>query len=120
MFFREEFQNYISEAGLPTVVKFRQSAIERNFRCLLAYVYHRMRRLRDMRWQIGTILPQEVTSNLTLPEVQWLQSYNKCLATYMRSLGENGFNITKDLVPPKSLYIEVCKIKKKHKISFNF
>jgi len=40
--------------------------------------------------------------------VQWFTDYNKCLATYMRSIGEyGGLDLTQDLQPPKTLYIEV-------------
>jgi len=39
--------------------------------------------------------------------VQWFTEYNKCLATYMRSVGGyGGLDLTQDLRPPKTLYIE--------------
>ena len=42
-------------------------------------------------------------------QVQWFTRYNKCLANYMRSIGEQGgLDLTQDLKPPKTLYIEVC------------
>jgi len=40
-------------------------------------------------------------------QVQWFTEYNKCLATYMRSIGYGGLDLTQDLRPPKTLYIEV-------------
>jgi len=41
-------------------------------------------------------------------QVQWFTDYNKCLATYMRSIGGyGGLDLTQDLRPPKTLYIEV-------------
>lgn len=43
-------------------------------------------------------------------QVQWFSEYNKCLATYMRSIGGySGLDLTQDLKPPKTLYIEVSK-----------
>lgn len=40
--------------------------------------------------------------------MEWFNYYKKSLATYMRSLGGNeGLDITQDMKPPKSLYIEV-------------
>lgn len=66
-----------------------------------------MRRLRQARWELGSILPPEITTNLINPEIQWFQAYNKILATYMRSIGDDGLNITNDVQPPKSLYVEV-------------
>lgn len=69
-----------------------------------------MRRLRHARWELGSILPPELSSNLIPPEVQWFNAYSKSLATYMRSIGSEGMtgmNILNDMTPPKSLYIEV-------------
>lgn len=69
-----------------------------------------MRKIRDLRWELGSILPPEINSNLLNAEVQWFQAYNKSLATYMRSLGEEyGFNITANMLPPKTPYVEVNK-----------
>lgn len=92
---------------LPSV-QLRHIALTRNKRCVLAYIYNRMRKLRELRWELGSILPPEVNSNLLNAEVQWFQSYSKSLATYMRSLGEDqGFNLTSNMLPPKTPYVEV-------------
>lgn len=41
-------------------------------------------------------------------QVHWFSKYNKMLANYMRSIGgEGGLDLTQDLKPPKTLYIEV-------------
>ncbi len=41
-------------------------------------------------------------------QVQWFNKYNKSLAKYMRSVGDHGgLDLTQDIKPPKSLYIEV-------------
>lgn len=40
--------------------------------------------------------------------MEWFNQYKKSLATYMRSLGGGeGLDLTQDIKPPKSLYIEV-------------
>ncbi|XP_053535003.1 DNA replication complex GINS protein PSF1 [Ictalurus punctatus] len=45
-------------------------------------------------------------------ELEWFNQYKKSLATHMRSLGgEEGLDITQDMKPPKSLYIEVRCLK---------
>ncbi|KAK9309527.1 hypothetical protein QLX08_000781 [Tetragonisca angustula] len=94
-------------ALLPSV-QLRHIALKRNKRCILAYIYNRMRKLKELRWELGSILPPEINTNLINAEVQWFQSYNKSLAKYMRSLGEDhGFNLTTNMVPPKTLYVEV-------------
>ncbi|XP_066583325.1 DNA replication complex GINS protein PSF1-like [Prorops nasuta] len=93
---------------LISSVRFRHTALLRNKRCVLAYLYNRMKRLRQMRWEIGSILPPEISTNLLSSEIQWFNNYNKILATYMRSIGDNhGLNLTANMTPPKSLYIEV-------------
>lgn len=40
--------------------------------------------------------------------MQWFSQYKKSLASFMRSLGGGvGLDITQDMKPPKSLYIQV-------------
>lgn len=107
IYFSNAIRNDDNMALLPSV-QLRHIALNRNKRCVLAYIYNRMRMLRDLRWELGSILPPEVNSNLLNAEVQWFQSYNKSLATYMRSLGEDqGFNLTVNMLPPKAPYVEV-------------
>lgn len=61
-----------------------------------------------MRWQFGPTLPTDIKQTLCEPEIQWFNAYSKHLATYMRSIGDGlGVNLTSDLKPPKSLYVEV-------------
>ncbi|XP_061173153.1 DNA replication complex GINS protein PSF1-like [Saccostrea cucullata] len=96
------------ENGLYSGVQLRHSALERNKRCLLAYLYNRLEQIRRMRWEFGSVLPPEVKFNMCEQEIQWFSKYNKMLATYMRSIGgEGGLDLTQDLKPPKTLYIEV-------------
>ena len=50
-------------------------------------------------------------SYLNLEQLDWFNQYKKSLATYMRSIGgDGGLDITQDMKPPKSLYIEVRKM----------
>lgn len=90
------------------MLQFRHESLQRNKRCLLAYLYNRLQRIRQMRWQFGATLPDDVKATLCEPEVQWFNAYSKSLAGYMRSIGDGvGINLTDDLQPPKSLYVEV-------------
>ncbi|XP_069676358.1 DNA replication complex GINS protein PSF1-like [Periplaneta americana] len=93
-------------------VHVRHASLERNKRCLLAYLYNRLTRIRQMRWEFGSILPPEIKSNLCEPEIQWFNNYSKSLANYMKSIGENhGLDLTQDIKPPKAHYIEVrCQV----------
>lgn len=97
--------------SLWTTVQVRHSALERNKRCLLAYLYNRMTKIKVLRWDFGSVLPTDVRELLSDNEYQWFSKYSTNLATYMRYLGEDigytGINLTENLRPPKSLYIEV-------------
>ena len=90
------------QVGPSTTLK--HSAIERNKRCLLAYLNHRTDLITAMRWQFGAVLPEEVRLNMCEPELEFFSKYNKSLAVYMRSVGTD---LTTDFAPPKSLYVEV-------------
>ncbi|XP_034256853.1 DNA replication complex GINS protein PSF1-like [Thrips palmi] len=88
-------------------IAIRHAALERNKRCLLAYAYNRILRVRNMRWQFGPILPHDIKANFNEPEVQWFNNYNICVARYFKSIGAHGLDLTADVKPPKSLYVEV-------------
>lgn len=93
---------------LVPLLGFRHASLQRNKRCLLAYLYNRLQRIKTMRWQFGPTIPDDIKLTLCEPEIQWFNSYSKSLALYMRSIGDGiGINLTEDLKPPKSLYIEV-------------
>lgn len=95
----------VAEAAVVTPsVNLRHYAIERNKRCVLAYINNRVNKLRAMRWQFGAVLPDDIRMNMCEPEQQFFSSYSKLLAQYMKSVGTD---ITTDLCPPKSLFIEV-------------
>lgn len=94
--------------GISPAIHLRHSALERNKRCLLAYINHRTNCIRELRWQFGAVLPPSIKSNLCEAEVAFFQRYNRELAAYMRSIGDGiGVDLMTDLQPPKTLYIEV-------------
>lgn len=99
----------IDETGsISSAIVLRDAALKRNKRCLLAYIHHRAERIRDMRWQFGAVLPQDLRNNLCEPEFQFFSQYNRDLATYMRSVGDGvGVDLMTDQQPPKSLFIVV-------------
>ncbi|KAG6445479.1 DNA replication complex GINS protein PSF1 [Manduca sexta] len=97
--------------SLWTTVQVRHSALERNKRCLLAYLCSRMNKIKTLRWEFGSILPADIRELLSDEEYEWFSKYSTNLASYMRSLGQDigysGIDLTENLKPPKSLYIEV-------------
>ncbi len=93
------------EQGLLSGIQLRHTCLERDQRCLLAYIYNRLCRIRDMRWEVGVILPEEFRLNLCEEELQWSHKYNRLIGMYMRSVGD--LDLTLYNSPPKSLFIEV-------------
>lgn len=97
------------DRSLVPLLQYRHESLQRNKRCLLAYLHHRLQRIRHMRWQFGATLPDDIKATLCAPELQWFNAYSQSLAAYMRSIGDGAgiVNLTEDLKPPKSLYVEV-------------
>ena len=97
-----------SDQPSKSAIVLRHGALERDKRCLLAYLYHRANKIRSMRWDFGAVLPPDIRSNLCAPEQAFFNQYNKDLAAYMRSVGGGlGVDLMTDHHPPKGLYIEV-------------
>ena len=89
-------------------IQLRHSAIERNKRCLLAYINQRAEQITEMRWQFGAVVPQEIRANLCEPEQAFFATYGRDLAKYMQSIGDGiGLDLLNDLQPPRGLYISV-------------
>ncbi|XP_039280782.1 DNA replication complex GINS protein PSF1 [Nilaparvata lugens] len=86
----------------------QSATMVRNKRCLLAYVWNRMQRLRQLRWEFGSMLPADVKANLNESEMEWIANYGKTLNNYMRTLNQrHGLNLAQNMKPPKSLFMEV-------------
>ncbi|XP_036618131.1 DNA replication complex GINS protein PSF1-like [Trichosurus vulpecula] len=96
---------------IPTI-EFRHSSLLRNRRCIVIYLYDRLLRVRALRWEYGSVLPNALRFHMSAEEIEWCNCYKKSLATYMRCLGgDEGLDITQDMKPPKSLYIQVRCLK---------
>ncbi|KAI5638894.1 DNA replication complex GINS protein PSF1 [Phthorimaea operculella] len=101
----------VDNKNLWTTVQVRHTALERNKRCLLAYLYSRMEKIKTLRWEFGSVLPPDVRELLSDDEYEWFSKYSTNLASYMRSIGQDigysGIDLTENLKPPKTLFIEV-------------
>lgn len=94
------------------VMQARHTAKLWNKRCLIAYHYERLKRLKRLRWEYGNKLPKEIEKHLSKEELEWFAKYNNNLFEYMISLkndgqGNIGLDLTKYITPPKRLYIQV-------------
>ncbi|XP_075224028.1 DNA replication complex GINS protein PSF1-like [Lycorma delicatula] len=86
----------------------QSTGVIRNKRCLHAYVWNRMQRLRQLRWEFGSMLPPDVRANLNEHEIEWFSNYSRSLTNYMKTLNHrHGLNLVQNTKPPKSLYLEV-------------
>ncbi|KAG8000410.1 DNA replication complex GINS protein PSF1, partial [Nibea albiflora] len=91
------------EDGLRQVLQEMEALYDQN----QADVYDRLLRIRALRWEYGSVLPANVRFHMCAEEVQWFSQYKKSLSSLMRSLGAGeGLDITQDMKPPKSLYIQ--------------
>ncbi|XP_046291392.1 DNA replication complex GINS protein PSF1 isoform X3 [Marmota monax] len=97
-----------NEDGIRQVLEEMKALYEQN----QSDVYDRLLRIRALRWEYGSVLPSALRFHMSAEEIEWFNQYKKSLATYMRSLGgDEGLDITQDMKPPKSLYIEVRCLK---------
>lgn len=79
-------------------------AIERNKRCVLAYLHERMRRLVAHRWEYGAGSATALHDALSGTEATALNAYEKALGKYCATV---QLDLTADQKPPRDLYIEV-------------
>lgn len=101
------YQRNRDQSLLP-LVNYRHSVITRSKRCILAYLYQRLKRIKNIRWEIGPVIPASMKANMCAPEEVWFNKYSDILSNYMMSFSdETALNLTDYTKPPKSLYIEV-------------
>eukprot|EP00347_Sterkiella_histriomuscorum_P006390 403352945 len=82
--------------------------LQRNVRCLLAYLNTRADRLHRLAWESGKSMPEHIKEKLTPAEITYYQKYLENIDTYNKSLSlDNNIDLTVDLTPPKDLFIEV-------------
>ncbi len=79
-------------------------SIERNKRCALAYLYERLRRIVNYRWEGGASAASHLDGFLSGHEETFLNEYGKILGRYSDAV---ELDLTADCAPPRDLYIEV-------------
>ncbi|OQR93597.1 DNA replication complex GINS protein PSF1 [Thraustotheca clavata] len=80
----------------------------RNKRTILAYLNHRVNKIKELRWQTGSVVPEHLAPALCTREMQFFHGYDQLLAGYMSGF---GIDLAADLQPPKDLFIEVRVLK---------
>ena len=82
-------------------------AVLRNKRALLVYLNERMSRVRNLRWEIGTGLPEHVAENLSHSERSFFTQYATLVNKYQGRRGGVGLNLTLDPHPPRDFKVQV-------------
>ncbi|XP_028000779.2 DNA replication complex GINS protein PSF1 isoform X4 [Eptesicus fuscus] len=79
----EQNQSDVNEAKsggrsdlIPTI-KFRHCSLLRNRRCTVAYLYDRLLRIRALRWEYGSVLPNILRFHMSAEEVRCLKDYGE-------------------------------------------
>ncbi|KJE95599.1 Psf1, variant [Capsaspora owczarzaki ATCC 30864] len=90
--------------ALTSALTVHHSAMQRNKRCLLAYLQARVLQIEQVRWDFGQAPPASVRDSYSPFEQQYMSQYNQILQTYMGSV---QCTLTEDLNPPKDLLAEV-------------
>lgn len=91
-------------SGYSTGALVYMRSINRNKRCVLAYLMNRLWRIQAYRWEAGTVATAHLAENMSAPETTFLTEYNKLLGAYSDKV---QLDLTADAQPPKDLYIEV-------------
>lgn len=97
--------------GAPDSVKiglmYHNTCLRRNLRYLLSFQTHRLLKLRGLRWESGSVLPEGLRrTTLSSPEHDYFSAYNKLLLDYCNE-DAVGIDLSSDLEPPKDLNVEV-------------
>ncbi|KAF3824582.1 hypothetical protein GH733_009916, partial [Mirounga leonina] len=64
-------------SDLITTIKFRHCSLLRNRRCAVAYLYDRLLRIRALRWEYGSILPNALRFHMSAEEVRCIKDYGE-------------------------------------------
>ena len=95
-------------ARLPESVSVTTTAhlmsVQRQKRCILAYLNYRVDKIRDIWWDTGAALPEELRAVLSRQELSFLAGYDKLMTEYMSA---SDLILTGDQTPPKDLYVSV-------------
>merc|ERR1711865_479747 len=84
--------------------------IDRNRRCLLAYLFHRLEMIEGLRWEVGLMVPEDKLQKLHESEKQYMHLYNECLDKYMRRYLPNvkePLDLTADAQAPEEVNVQI-------------
>ena len=94
----------MQDASIACGLVVHHQSLLRNKRCLLAYLNHRMQKIKALRWETGGVIPANLQRCLGPKELEFFANYDKQLGKYQQ---DYDLDLTQDLQPPKELHIEV-------------
>lgn len=78
--------------------------LEQNRRCLLAYLNYRLERFRELRWEVGLMVPEEKLNKMHNNEKLYMREYNSILDRYMKRYvpkAKEALDLTARWEPPE-------------------
>merc|ERR1719433_414881 len=84
--------------------------VERNRRCVLAYLNYRLEKIEELRWEVGLMVPEEKLQRLHDTEKQYMHEYNKILDKYMKHYVPNckePLDLTADAEAPEDVNVQI-------------
>eukprot|EP00931_Biecheleriopsis_adriatica_P106414 TRINITY_DN80876_c0_g1_i1.p1 TRINITY_DN80876_c0_g1~~TRINITY_DN80876_c0_g1_i1.p1 ORF type:complete len:214 (-),score=62.12 TRINITY_DN80876_c0_g1_i1:29-670(-) len=84
--------------------------VERNKRCLLAYLNARLEVIERLRWEVGLMVPDEKLQKMHDAEKMYLNNYNAALDKYMKRYMPNRkypLDLTADVEAPEDMNVQV-------------
>ena len=87
--------------------------MERNIRCVLAYLNTRLTRVERLAWESGKHIPDHIMDKLSPGECTYFKEYLDNIDTYNKAVSNmfgtdsNHIDLTVDFNPPKDLFIQI-------------
>eukprot|EP00929_Paragymnodinium_shiwhaense_P122876 TRINITY_DN9610_c0_g1_i1.p1 TRINITY_DN9610_c0_g1~~TRINITY_DN9610_c0_g1_i1.p1 ORF type:complete len:213 (+),score=64.97 TRINITY_DN9610_c0_g1_i1:192-830(+) len=84
--------------------------IDQNRRCLLAYLNYRLQRVRELRWEVGLMVPEEKMGKLHDTEKIYMLNHNNILDRYMKRYvpkAKEALDLTAVWEPPEEINAKV-------------
>ena len=87
--------------------------MNRNIRCVLAYLSTRLNRVERLAWESGKHVPSHLLEKLSQSETEYFRTYIENLDKYNKNVSgmfgneNNMIDLSVDFNPPKDLFIEV-------------
>ena len=66
-----------------------------------------MKQIENLTWKMTGELPEHIENKLDEKDKIYHQKYNQLIERYSKTISESDFNLTKDYIPVKDIFVEV-------------